>query len=179
MLRCPSPCRSRWPSSSGRISDLRVLFAAPETAFDWVLGHWIFERTVSPHASVRGEAEINLISQEEALYRERAQVTLASGEVLSGTQKYFYRRRECGFDIYFAQTGLLFQSVQFRYDGHNLAATAEHLCSPDHYASDYILQGKPSSSGFAVSPENRMFVRHIVRGPAKHYESVTTFQRMS
>lgn len=117
---------------------------------------------------MRGKAEVTLISPCEALYCESARVELATGEVLSGKQNYLYRHREFGFDILFADTELLFQSLQFRYDGCNLAATAAHNCLHDHYFSEYFLYSA-----------NLFFVQHMVRGPAKHYTSVTAFQRVS
>jgi Family of unknown function (DUF6314) len=141
---------------------------APDLVFERMPGHWTFERRVTPHASMSGKAEIALISHREALYCESARIQLATGEVISGTQSYLYRRRGSGFDILFAETGLLFQSLQFRYDGRNLVATATHTCIQDRYVSEYVL-----------GPANRMFVRHTVRGPAKSYVSETVFQRVS
>lgn len=135
--------------------------------FDSILGNWTFERVVTPHASARGKAEIHLTTAGEALYRETAEIRLATGEVLNATQSYLYRRTEYGFDIFFADTGRLFQSLQFEREGSELRASAEHLCAADHYASDYVL-----------SPPDRMFVRHIVRGPAKDYVSETKYERV-
>lgn len=147
---------------------LRNAEIAPGLVFESMPGNWTFERTVAFHASMRGEAEITLISPEEALYRERARIELARGEGVNGTRSYTYRKQKSGFDILFAETELLFQSLRFRYEGSLLAATAIHDCIQDRYSSEYVLRSA-----------NRMFVRHTVCGPAKNYVSETIFQRVS
>lgn len=123
---------------------------------------------VTPHATVRGTAVINILSPGRALYLEDAQVRLATGETLAGKQSYLYQRQEAGFDILFAKTKLLFQSLHFQRNGDTFTATAVHQCLQDNYSSEYVLR-TPGS----------MFVRHVVRGPAKDYVSATTFQRIS
>lgn len=139
----------------------------PASAFDWVQGRWTFERTITPHASVRGAAEVSPLAAGQSLYLEHAEVALTTGETLNGKQRYIYRRRDDGFDILFAETGLVFQSLHFKHGNDGLAATATHQCLEDNYSSEYVL----------TAPD-RMFVRHVVRGPFKDYVSATTFHRV-
>jgi hypothetical protein len=129
------------------------LAARIPSPFDWILGDWRIDRTIPGHASMSGRAQVVLLPDGEALYRERVEVHLGSGKTLAGGRRYRYRCTEGGFDILFEDPRQLFQSLKFRQNGNNLVAEAKHDCAMDRYCSEYVLR-----------PYGRFSVRHKVRG---------------
>jgi Family of unknown function (DUF6314) len=138
--------------------------------FDLLLGRWEFVREVPQQASMIGSATISLVEEGTALYEEEARVTLVNGEILTGKQRYLYRRSQPpvnGFHIFFYDTQELFHSLKFSAgDNGRLQASASHLCKADLYLSEYELGG---DGGF--------YVRHTVRGPHKDYVVKTIYSR--
>ena len=134
--------------------------------FDWILGEWRLDRVIPGHAIITGKAEVVLLADGDALYRERVAVALASGKTLTGGCSYRHQRTEAGLDIYFAGTRQLFQSLRFRPREDELIAESRHQCGLDLYSSEYVLR---VGEGFTV--------RHTVCGPRKSYVSTTEFRR--
>jgi hypothetical protein len=152
-------------SSHGHAAEQHLLRVV--NPFDWLLGDWHIRRTIPGHASIAGGAQVALLAAGEALYEERVEVALESGQRLTGTRRYHYRRTQSGLDILFAETQRLFQSLQFRPDGNNLVAEASHDCAMDRYCSQYILHAADCFT-----------VLHTVSGPRKKYISTTEFLRI-
>ncbi len=134
--------------------------------FDRILGEWLIERTIPGTAMIYGTADVVLLPSGDALYREQVTVTLESGKTLLGRCSYHHRRMEDGFVILFAETSAIFQTLQFRSQGGDLIAKAQHTCALDLYSSEYVLR---ANGGFAV--------RHCVRGPRKNYVIATELRR--
>lgn len=137
---------------------------------DRLQGEWKFVREVPGKATMTGRAHIVATSQDRARYDETANVRLADGKTLTGSQSYRYRRLAApsnGFEVLFADTGELFERLDFRAepDG-SLCADAEHLCGADRYVSRFILDA-----------EDRLLVEHAVTGPAKNYVVRTVYRR--
>jgi hypothetical protein len=118
-----------------------------------------------------GRARIAPTGEGWARYDETARVRLADGSTLTGSQSYRYRRLPAlanGFDVLFADTGELFERLDFRSapDG-SQRADAEHDCAPDRYVSH-----------FTLDREDRLSVEHTVTGPNKDYVVRTTYRRV-
>lgn len=140
--------------------------------FDRLQGEWTFVREVPGKATMTGRAHITSTGEGKARYNETARVRLANGKTLTGSQSYVYRRLPAsasGFDVLFAETGELFERLDFHAsaDG-TLRADAEHDCPPDHYVSQFVLD-----------PEDRLSVEHAVSGPHKNYVVRTAYRRVS
>ena len=138
--------------------------------FDRLQGEWTFVREVPGKATMTGRARIASTGEGWASYDESARVRLTDGSTLSGSQSYRYRRLPApanGFDVLFADTGELFERLDFRSasDG-SLQADAEHLCPPDRYLSR-----------FTLDREDRLAVEHTVTGPKKDYVVRTSYRR--
>jgi hypothetical protein len=139
--------------------------------FDRLQGEWTFLRDVPGKASMTGRARIAPTGEGRARYDETARVLLADGNILTGSQSYRYRRLPApanGFDVLFAESGELFERLDFRStpDG-GLRADAEHHCPPDRYVSS-----------FTLDPEDRLSVEHTVTGPNKNYVVRTAYRRV-
>lgn len=133
-------------------------------------GEWTFVREVPGKATMTGRAHIVVTGDGRARYDETARVRLTDGKTFSGSQSYVYRRLPApanGFDVLFAETGQLFERLDFRAaaDG-SLRAVAEHDCPPDHYASQ-----------FALDAEGGLTVEHKVTGPEKDYVVRTSYRK--
>jgi hypothetical protein len=139
--------------------------------FDRLQGEWTFVRDVPGKATMTGRARIAPTGEGRARYDETARVLLADGNTLTGSQSYRYRRLPApanGFDVLFAETGELFERLDFRSTPEgSLRADAEHLCPPDRYLSNFILD-----------PEDRLSVEHTVTGPKKNYVVRTEYRRV-
>jgi hypothetical protein len=138
---------------------------------DRLQGEWTFVREVPGKATMSGRARIVPTGQGQARYDETARVRLADGSTLTGSQSYLYRRLlppGNGFDVLFAETGELFERLDFRAepDG-SLRAEAEHHCPPDHYVSHFTLDAG-----------DRLRVEHAVTGPKKNYVVRTEYRRV-
>jgi hypothetical protein len=138
--------------------------------FDRLQGEWTFIREVPGKATMTGRARIAPTGQAYARYDETARVRLADGNTLTGSQSYRYRRLPPpanGFDVLFAETGELFERLDFRSapDG-SLRADAVHDCPPDHYVSHFTLDA-----------EDHLAVEHTVTGPKKNYVVRTEYRR--
>jgi Family of unknown function (DUF6314) len=139
--------------------------------FDRLLGEWTFVREVPGKATMTGRARIVPTGQAQARYDETARVRLTDGSTLTGSQSYRYRRLPApanGFDVLFADTGELFERLDFRStaDG-GLHADAEHDCPPDRYVSNFTLDA-----------EDHLAVEHTVTGPNKNYVVRTAYRRV-
>jgi Family of unknown function (DUF6314) len=140
--------------------------------FDRLQGDWTFVREVPGKATMTGRARIESTGEGRARYNESARVRLADGSQLTGSQSYVYRRLPApanGFDVLFADTGELFERLDFRSspDG-SVRADAEHDCPPDRYVSHFTLDA-----------EDRLAVEHTVTGPEKNYVVRTAYRRVS
>ncbi len=138
--------------------------------FDRLLGEWKFVREVPGKATMSGRARIVPTSEGWARYEETARVRLADGTTMSGSQSYLYRRLPAsanGFDVLFAESGELFERLQFREapDG-SFHAEAERLCSDDRYVSK-----------FSLDANDLLAVEHTVTGPGKNYVVRTAYRR--
>ena len=134
-------------------------------------GEWTFVREVPGKATMTGRARIDSTGKGRARYNETARVRLADGSTLTGSQSYVYRRLPApanGFDVLFAETGELFERLDFRSapDG-SLRADAAHDCPPDRYVSIFTLDA-----------EDRLAVEHTVTGPQKNYVVRTVYRRV-
>lgn len=141
-----------------------------EDVLDRLQGEWTFVREVPGKATMTGRARIAPTGEGRARYDETARVRLTDGHTLTGSQSYWYRRLPApanGFDVYFAETGELFERLDFRAtpDG-SLRADAEHSCPPDRYVSQFTLDA-----------EDRLAVEHAVTGPNKNYVVRTTYRK--
>lgn len=138
--------------------------------FDQLLGAWTFTRAVPGIASITGRAIILPLSGNLARYQETAEITLANGTMLHGTQRYLHRRLPPpinGFEILFPETVQLFERLEFHpSDAHTLCAAADHLCAADRYLSSY-----------ACDADDSWRVQHTVRGPKKNYILQTVYRR--
>ncbi|MGA7886229.1 MAG: DUF6314 family protein [Acidobacteriaceae bacterium] len=139
---------------------------------DRLQGEWKFVREVPGKATMTGRARIEPTSADRARYDETARVRLADGTSLTGSQSYRYKRLAPpanGFEVLFAETGELFERLDFRSepDG-SQRADAEHLCGPDRYVSQFVLDA-----------EDRLLVEHTVTGPNKNYVVRTVYRRAS
>lgn len=139
--------------------------------FDRLQGEWSFVREVPGKATMSGRARIAATGEGWARYDETARVRLADGSTLTGSQSYRYRRLPPpanGFDVLFADTGELFERLDFRSapEG-SLRADAEHLCAADRYISIFTLDA-----------EDRLSVEHTVTGPGKDYVVRTAYRRV-
>jgi hypothetical protein len=144
--------------------------AGPDV-LDRLQGEWTFVREVPGKATMTGRARIASTGEGRAQYNETARVRLADGSTLTGSRSYVYRRLPApanGFDVLFAETGELFERLDFRFspDG-SLRADAEHDCPPDRYVSHFTLDA-----------EDRLAVEHTVTGPAKNYVVRTAYRRV-
>jgi hypothetical protein len=140
--------------------------------FDRLQGEWTFVREVPGKATMTGRAHIAPTGPAQASYDETARVLLADGTALTGSQSYRYRRLPApanGFDVLFAETGELFERLDFRPapDG-SLRADAEHDCPPDHYVSHFTLDA-----------EDHLAVEHSVTGPNKNYVVRSAYRRVA
>jgi Family of unknown function (DUF6314) len=91
------------------------VFAQGRTVWEWMLGRWTFVREIPGYASARGEAWIRAEGEDRARYEESAQVALAWGGTLRGTQCYLYRRLGVdGLEILFCERGKVFERLTFR-----------------------------------------------------------------
>jgi Family of unknown function (DUF6314) len=138
---------------------------------DRLQGEWTFVREVPGKATMTGRARIASTGEGRARYNETARVRLADGSTLTGSQSYVYRRLPApanGFDVLFAETGELFERLDFRSapDG-SLRANAEHACPPDRYVSQ-----------FTLDTEDRLSVEHTVTGPGKNYVVRTAYRKV-
>lgn len=145
---------------------------APDAnVFDWLLGEWTFVREIPHYATVRGEVRIAVVNDGAARYEETALVTLVQGETLRATQCYLFHRLPApvnGFDVRFCDTNELFERLEFHPQPSGvLEARAHFLCAADTY-----------ESLFAVDPQDRLHVEHIVRGPRNNYRIATTYSRI-
>ncbi|MGC2638441.1 MAG: DUF6314 family protein [Acidobacteriaceae bacterium] len=134
-------------------------------------GEWTFVREVPGKATMTGRAHIVSTGAGRARYHETARVRLSDGSTLTGSQSYVYRRLPPpakGFDVLFAETGKLFERLNFRPmpDG-SLRAEADHDCSPDRYVSQFTLDAA-----------DRLAVEHTVTGPNKNYVVRTSYRRV-
>jgi hypothetical protein len=144
--------------------------AGPDV-LDRLQGEWTFAREVPGKATMTGRARIASTGEGRARYDETARVRLADGSTLTGSRSYVYRRLPApanGFDVLFAETGELFERLDFRSapDG-SLRADAEHNCPPDHYVSIFTLDA-----------QDRLAVEHTVTGPQKNYVVRTAYRRV-
>ena len=144
---------------------------ATHDLFDRLQGEWTFVREVPGKATMTGRAHIASTGKDRARYNETARVRLADGSTFRGSQSYLYRRLAApanGFDVLFAETGMLFERLDFRSapDG-SLQANAEHNCPPDRYVSQFTLDS-----------ENRLTVQHAVSGPSKNYVVRTVYRKV-
>ena len=139
--------------------------------FDLLLGDWTFTREIPGYASATGEARISLEDENRARYQETALVSLVEGSSLDGTQCYLYRRLPPpanGLQILFCDSGQLFEQLEFEEQENGaLEARARCLCAADEYVSEYRLDRR-----------QRLYVRHVVRGPRKNYQVETLYQRL-
>jgi hypothetical protein len=138
---------------------------------DRLRGEWTFVREVPGKATMTGRAHITPTGEGRARYDETARVRLADGSTLTGSQSYWYRCLPApanGFDVLFADTGELFERLEFRLapDG-SLHADAEYACPPDRYVSQFTLDA-----------EDRLSVEHTVTGPRKNYVVRTAYRRV-
>jgi hypothetical protein len=137
---------------------------------DRLQGEWTFVREVPGKATMNGRARIESTGEGRARYHETARVRLADGSTLTGSQSYVYRSLPApanGFDVLFADTGELFERLDFHSapDG-SLRAEAEHDCPPDRYVSKFTLDA-----------EDRLAVEHTVTGPQKNYVVRTAYRK--
>lgn len=145
---------------------------ASSGVFDRLIGEWKFVREVPGKATMTGRARIVPTSEGWARYEETARVRLADGTTMSGSQSYLYRRlppSANGFDVLFAESGELFERLEFREapDG-SFRAQAERLCNDDRYVSK-----------FALDSSDLLSVEHTVTGPGKNYVVRTAYRRSS
>lgn len=135
-------------------------------------GEWTFVREVPGKATMTGRARIARTGEGHARYEETARVRLADGKTLTGSQSYVYRRLPPpanGFDVLFADTGELFERLDFLPAGDgSFRADAEHQCAPDRYVSSFTLDA-----------EDRLSVEHAVNGPQKNYTVRTAYRRIA
>lgn len=135
------------------------------TAFSFLLGTWTLEREIVGQAKMTGQAEVLETAAGGAVFRERVAVTMRNGAEFRGSQSYRIRRTGRGFDLLFAETGELFQALQFcRSHSGALRAHATHVCGEDMYVSAYRL-----------GPGRCFLVQHAVTGPRKRYRSRTIY----
>jgi hypothetical protein len=139
---------------------------------DRLQGEWKFVREVPGKATMTGRARIAATSADRARYDETANVRLADGKTLTGSQSYRYKRLPApanGFEVLFGETGELFERLEFHAqpDG-SQRADAEHLCGDDRYVSNFVLDA-----------EDRLLVEHTVTGPNKNYVARTVYRRAS
>lgn len=137
---------------------------------DRLQGEWKFVREVPGKATMTGRAHIAATSADRARYDETANVRLADGKTLTGSQSYRYKRLAApanGFEVLFGDTGELFERLEFQPqpDG-SQRADAEHLCGDDRYVSQFVLDA-----------EDRLLVEHTVTGPGKNYVVRTVYRR--
>ncbi|HTV16263.1 MAG TPA: DUF6314 family protein [Acidobacteriaceae bacterium] len=139
--------------------------------FERLLGDWTFVREVPGRATMTGRARIESTGEGRARYHESARVRLADGSQLTGSQSYVYRRLAApanGFDVLFAETGELFERLDFRVTPEgSLRADARHECPPDRYVSHFTLDA-----------EDRLAVEHTVTGPNKNYVARTAYRKV-
>lgn len=146
---------------------------------------WTFDRTLigepgSGH--VHGQAQFDLSTANELLYREQGQLTLASMKTsdtpMDVSQRYFYVYDETDetLKVYFVEKsderGSFFHQVQFdasSSDSEECRAAGEHQCQSDHYSASYLFQWKEENL-------SRFEIIYTVRGPCKDYISRTIFQ---
>ena len=129
----------------------------------------MFVREIPGYASARGEAWVRAEGEDLARYEESAQVVLAEGGTLQGTQCYLYRRLGAdGLEIQFCESGKMFERLTFREQaGGRLEAVACCVCGADEYVSQYRLEGS-----------DRLEVKHRVKGPRKDYRVETVYRRL-
>lgn len=143
--------------------------AARTSVFDRLMGEWKFEREVPGSATITGRARIASTGEGWARYDETARVRLSDGTTMGGTQSYLYRRLPQpanGFDVLFAESGKLFERLEFQELEGAERAAAEHVCDGDRYVSK-----------FSLDAEDRLNVEHKVTGPKKNYVVRTAYRR--
>jgi hypothetical protein len=139
--------------------------------FERLQGEWTFVREVPGKATMTGRARIAPTGEGQARYDETARVRLTDGSTLTGSRSYRYRRLPApanGFDVLFAETGELFERLDFRSapDG-SLRADAEHFCASDRYVSHFTLDAR-----------DHLAVEHTVTGPSKNYVVRTAYRKV-
>jgi len=134
-------------------------------------GEWTFVREVPGKATMTGRAHIVSTGAGRARYNETARVRLSDGSTLTGSQSYVYRQLPApanGFDVLFAETGKLFERLDFHtLPNGSLRADADHDCPPDRYVSQFTLDAA-----------DRLSVEHTVTGPNKNYVVRTNYRRV-
>lgn len=142
---------------------------ARASVFERLMGEWKFEREVPGKATITGRARIVSTGEGWARYEESARVRLSDGTTMAGSQSYLYRRLAQpanGFDVLFAESGELFERLEFHAADGVEHAAAEHKCGGDRYVSK-----------FSLDAEDRLNVEHKVTGLKKNYVVRTAYRR--
>jgi hypothetical protein len=149
------------------MSVIEQSWGRPDEVFRRLVGTWKIERSIEGHGTLAGEAVFAPTDDGMLAYRERGELRLDSGAVLTAEREYLFARRPGGLSVFFAEKPpRLFHEVILTGGEEYLQATADHLCNADHYRSDY-----------AFKADGSFVIRHVVRGPKKDYAIVTVYTR--
>jgi len=128
-------------------------------------GSWMLHRSIDNGASLTGIAKISRRDDGRFDYRERGRLCLADGKLIDAARRYIFAEEPDGFEVLFAEIPLRrFHPIPMREDGPNLVGSAEHFCAPDQYDSRYEFHA-----------DGKFVIRHVVRGPRKHYTMLTHY----
>jgi hypothetical protein len=135
-------------------------------------GPWILRREIEPGgAHLHGDAVFAPVGEGALAYRESGILTLADGREFSAYRQYRYCLSHDRIVVEFADgpdIGKQFLSLSFSRTDRGLEASDVHTCGDDTYHATYKIPG-PASFEVII----------MVRGPAKAYELVSRYSRVS
>jgi hypothetical protein len=141
----------------------------PDVLFQGLQGHWLLSRAIPGRATMTGTAHFERVAQGVLHYRERGQLTLASGAVIGVTREYVYSLEGESIRIAFPAGGTLHR-LRFAPSPSPspwpMEARDVHECGADTYSGRYRYES-----------ERRWSVLMVVRGPGKDYSIHTTMER--
>lgn len=136
--------------------------------FSALAGTWELSRTIGDW-KFRGSAVFCTHGADELRYEENGILSRAGTPDIAAFRRYVYRYEADRIAIYFDERPpRIFQVLDLEpAPGGNWEAKAEHDCAADHYASRYAFG------------TDTMLTTHLVHGPRKDYEMLTTYRRVS
>ena len=148
-------------------SDATELRSAHDV-FSALAGTWELSRSIGDW-KFRGSAAFCADGPDELRYEENGILSRPGTPDIVAFRRYIYRYEADRIAIYFDERpARIFEVLDLtRAAGGNWQAQAEHDCPPDHYASRYAFGAET------------MLITHVVHGPRKDYEMVTTYRRVS
>ena len=136
--------------------------------FSALSGTWELSRSIDEW-KFRGSAVFCAHGRDELRYEENGILSKPGTSDIAAFRRYVYRYEADRIVIYFdEQPARIFEVLDLKpAPGGNWEAQAEHDCAADHYASRYAFG------------TDTMLITHVVHGPRKDYEMVTSYRRVS